>query len=210
MPIRRGALSFARFRLDGSVPKDTRKWLSKALEARAFEGIDPKGDDDRASGFVSLERPEVAEFPAGELFRGMHALFAWRVEKLRIPGQLIRAQLSEWSQAFEQKNGRAPGRREKTEQKDVIRRALRSKTEPGVKVFDVSLDLAAKELAVWATSRSVVDEVTEALASSLEVKLIPKVPASLIDADTLDRLAPTTELFGDELATPKQRKDEVP
>lgn len=204
MPIRRGALSFARFRLDGSIPKDTRKWLVKALESRAFEGIDPKGDEDRASGFVSLERPEVAEFPAGELFRGMHALFAWRVEKLRIPGQLIRTQLSEWSQAFEQKNGRAPGRREKTEQKDTIRRALRSKTEPGVKVFDVSVDFTAKELAVWATTRSIVEEVTEALASTLELKLIPKVPASLVDADTLDRLAPTTELFGDELATPKK------
>jgi recombination associated protein RdgC len=204
MPIRRGALSFARFRLDGRFPKDTRKWLIKALESRSFEAIDPKGDDERASGFVSMERPEVAEFPTGELFRGMHALFAWRVEKLRIPGQLIRTQLSEWSQAFEQKNGRAPGRREKTEQKDTIRRALRSKTEPGVRVFDVSIDFSAKELAVWATTRSVVEEVTEALASTLELKLIPKVPAALVDADTLDRLAPTTELFGDELATPKK------
>ncbi|MBL8922283.1 MAG: recombination-associated protein RdgC [Myxococcaceae bacterium] len=201
MPIRRGALSFARFRLDGSLPRDTRRWLLKALEARAFEGIDPKGEEDRASGFVSLEQPEVAEFGAGEVFRGMSALFAWRVEKLRVPSQVIRTQLAEWAQAFEQKNGRAPGRREKTEQKDAIRRALRSKTEPGVKVFDVSLDLAAKELQIWATTRSVVEEVTEALESGLEVRLVPCVPASQVDAETLDRLAPTTELFGDELAT---------
>lgn len=206
MPIRRGALSFARFRLDGSVPKDTRRWLLKALEARAFEGIDPKGEDDRASGFVSLERPEVADFPAGEVFRGLNALFAWRVEKLRIPGQQIRTQLAEWAQAFEQKNGRSPGRREKSEQKDTIRKVLRSKTEPVVKVFDVSLDLAGKELQVWSTTRSIVEEVTEALESGLEVRLVPKVPASLVDADTLDRLAPTTELFGDELAPPRPKE----
>lgn len=204
MPIRRGALSFTRFRLDGSIPKDTRKWLTKALQTRGFEGIDPKGEEDRASGFVSLERPEVADFPAGEVFRGLHALFAWRVEKLRIPAQMIRTQLSEWSQAFEQKNGRAPGRREKTEQKDTIRRALRSKTEPGVKVFDVSLDLAGKELQIWATSRGVVEEITEALEAELEVRLIPRVPASFVDADTLDQLAPTTELFGDELSSPRK------
>lgn len=200
MPVRRGALTFARFRLSGTVPKDTRRWLTKGLEARAFEPIDPKGDDDRASGFVSLERPDVAEFPPGELFRGMHALFAWRVEKLRIPGQVIRGQLAEWAQAFEQKNGRAPGRREKSEHKDSLRRSLRAKTEPAVKVFDVTIDLAAKELQIWAVARSVVDEITEALESSLELGLVPCVPASFTDADTLDRLAPTTELFGDELA----------
>ncbi|MCU0699499.1 MAG: recombination-associated protein RdgC [Myxococcaceae bacterium] len=200
MPIRRGALSFARFRLVGDVPKDTRRWLTKALAARAFEGIDPKGDEDRASGFVELEQNDRTDFAAGSVFEGLAALFAWRVERLRIPSQALRGQLSEWAQAFEQKNGRAPGRREKTEQKDVIRRALRSKTEPTVKVFDVSVDLAAKELQVWATARSVVDEVTEALESTLEVRLVPCVPASLLDADVLDRLAPTTELFGDELA----------
>lgn len=202
MPIRRGALTFSRFRLDGAIPKDARRWLIKALETRAFEGIDPKGDEDRASGFVSLERPEVAEFPVGEVFRGLHALFAWRVERLRIPGQTIRSELAQWAQAFEKKNGRAPGRREKGEQKDTIRRALRSKTEPAVKVFDVSLDLAGKELHVWATSRTIIDEVLEALQAELEVRCVPRVPASWVDADTLDRLAPTTELFGDELAQP--------
>ncbi len=203
MPIRRGALSFARFRLDGKTPKDTRRWLLKALEVGAFHGIDPKGEDDRAAGFVTLERPDSADFTAGDVFRGTYALFAWRVEKLRIPAQQLRTQLSVWAQAFEQKNGRAPGRREKTEQKDVIRRALRSKTEPSVKVFDVSLDLTAKALQVWATSRSVVDEVQEALEAGLEVRLVPLVPASFLDADALDRLVTTTELFGDELAAPK-------
>lgn len=200
MPIHRGSLSFARFRLASAPPKDTRRWLSKALESRGFEGIDPKGDDDRAAGFVSIERQDTAEFPASEVFRGMHALFGWRVEKLRIPGQALRTQLSEWAQGFEKKNGRSPGRREKTEQKDLIRRALRSKTEPTVKVFDVSLDFTAKELQVWATSRTVVDEIIEALTASLDARFIPLVPAAFTDADTLDRLAPTTELFGDELA----------
>jgi recombination associated protein RdgC len=202
MPIRKGALSFARFRLSGDVPKDTRRWLTKALASRAFEGIDPKGDEERASGFVELEQSERTDFAPGSVFEGLSALFAWRVERLRVPSQALRGQLSEWAQAFEQKNGRAPGRREKTEQKDVIRRALRSKTAPTVKVFDVSVDLGARELQVWATARSVVDEVTEALESSLEVRLVPCVPASQLDADALDRLAPTTELFGDELSRP--------
>ena len=65
-------------------------------------------------------------------------------------------------------------------------------------------DLAGKELQIWATSRGVVEEITEALEAELEVRLIPRVPASFVDADTLDQLAPTTELFGDELSSPRK------
>jgi recombination associated protein RdgC len=200
MPIRKGALSFARFKVHGALPKDARRWLLKGLASRAFEAIDPKSDDDRASGFVSFETPDRAEFQTTDVFRSTSALFAWRVEKLRIASAQLRGPLQEWAVAFERKNGRAPGRREKTEQKEAIRRALRTKTEPTVKVFDISFALTSKEIAVWATSRTVVDEVCEALESSLDVRLVPCVPASNVDAETLDRLAPTSELFGDGLS----------
>jgi recombination associated protein RdgC len=198
MPIRRGSVSFARFKVEGDVPKDTRKWLSTALRASAFEALDPKGEDERTAGFVELENPGRTEFAVGDVFLGMHALFAWRVDKLRIPGNQVRAELLRWTQAFEQKNSRAPGRREKAEQKDTIRRALRSKTEPSTKTFEVSLDLAGRELFLWATSRAVVEEVQAALESRLSIKLITRVPAAFVPtAAILDALVPTPAFFGE-------------
>jgi hypothetical protein len=100
-----------------------------------------------------------------------------------------------WSQAFEQKNGRAPGRREKSEQKETIRRALRAKTDPSTKTFEVSLDFAAKELFLWATSRAVVEEVQASLESRLSIKLIARVPAAFVPPAQLDALVPTAALF---------------
>lgn len=202
MPVQRGSVSFSRFRISGDQPKDVKRWLTGALRARAFEPIDPKGDEDRAAGFVELEDERGTDFSAGAVFNGPWALFAWRVEKLRLPSAQVRAQLTEWAAKFEAQHGRPPGRREKAEGKEAIRRSLRSRLEPVAKTFDVSLALESGDVQLWASSRTVVDEVQEALESGLKVRLIPRVPAAFVRADALDRLEPTPELFG-EVAAPE-------
>ncbi len=177
------------------MPKDVKKWLTKTLKAKAFEPIDPKSDDDRSSGFVELEDDRATNFSAGALFEGMDALFAWRVEKIRLPAATIRSELAEWGKKFEAKNGRGPGRREKTEQKDLIRRTLRAKTPPVSGVSDISYELQSGEVLVWASSTGIVEEVQVTLEQGLEVRLIPRVPASFVPPAVLDKLGPTPELF---------------
>lgn len=198
MPIRRGAVNLARFRLDGELPKDVKRWLQRGLAKGAFEPIDPKSDDERAAGFVELEQTNQTEFAPGALFHGMHALFAWRVDKLKVPTNALRASLLQWSQAFEQKNGRPAGRRERAEQKDTLKKALRAKQDPVSKTFEVSVDLSSNDVFVWATSRTVVDEAQASLESCLEVKLVPRVPAAFLPAGALDALSPTPALFMEE------------
>lgn len=197
MPIRRGSVNLARFRLEGAVPKDVKRWLQKGLGKAGFEPIDPKSDDERAAGFVELEANDRTEFSAGALFHSTHALFAWRVDKLKVPTNALRAGLLQWSQAFEQKNGRAPGRRERGEQKDVLKKALRAKQTPVTKVFEISVDLTSRDVFVWATGRTVVEEAQAGLESALEVKLVPRVPAAFLAPAALDALTPTKELFGE-------------
>ena len=177
------------------MPKDVKKWLTRALKIGAFESIDPKSDEDRASGFVELEDDRATSFSAGALFEGLYALFAWRVEKIRMPASTIRAELAEWSKKFEAKNGRAPGRREKADQKDLLRRALRAKTPPVASVSDVSYELPVGEVLVWASSTGIVEEVQTALEKGLDVRLVARVPASFVSPEQLESLGPTPELF---------------
>ena len=197
MPIRRGSVNLARFRLEGAIPKDVKRWLQKGLGKAGFEPIDPKSDDERSAGFVELEQNDHTEFSAGALFHGLHALFAWRVDRLKVPTNAIRAGLLQWGQAFEQKNKRPAGRRERAEQKDAIKKSLRSKQAPVTKVFELSVDLTSRDVFIWATSRTVVEEAQAVLESTLEVKLIPRVPAAFLAAGVLDSLTPTQELFGE-------------
>lgn len=196
MPIRRGSISCSRFLVEGGIPKDVRKWLTHALKKSAFEPIDPKGDEERAAGFVELEDENATDFASGTVFEGEHALFAWRVDKVRIPGAAVRAQLQEFAQKYEAKNGRPPSRGQKTEQKELIRRRLRSKTAAVTKVSDVSLDMKSKHVLVWASSVGIVDEVQSALELGLQTRLIPRTPQLMLSAAALESLTPSTELFG--------------
>lgn len=197
MPIRKGSVNLARFRLEGAIPKDVKRWLQKGLGKGSFEPIDPKSDDERSAGFVELEQNDHTDFSAGALFHGLHALFAWRVDRLKVPTTALRAGLLQWSQAFEAKNKRPPGRRERGDQKDSLKKAMRAKQAPVTKVFELSVDLTSRDVFVWATSRTVVEEAQAVLESNLEVKLIPRVPAAFLAPGALDSLTPTKELFGE-------------
>jgi hypothetical protein len=73
MPIRRRSVHLSRFKLDGEIPKDVKRWLQRGLGKVAFEPIDVKSEDERAVGFVELEDNDKTEFNAGALFHGMHA-----------------------------------------------------------------------------------------------------------------------------------------
>lgn len=204
MPILSGTVTFARFRVEPAetYPTDVRRWLSRGLRAHGFEAIDRRGEEERAAGFVELEDHESVEFSPGRIFYGEHALLAWRIDTLKVRGAVLKAEMAQWAAAFEKEHDRAPGKREKAERRGALRQALRAQAVPVTKVYDVSWNLKAEQLQLWASSRKVVDEVTLALESSFRIRLHAQVPSviarrrGLADA----ALGPTPELLGMELS----------
>jgi len=199
MPILRGSVTFARFRSEaGKLPRDTRRWLARGLARGAFEPIDvQRGEEDRAAGFAALESADAKDLSAGVLERG-RALFAWRVDTLRVKAADVRAELERWGAAFEDEHGRPPTRGERKGARDQIRHGLRAKQAPTTRLFDVSWSLETGELQLWASSRKVIDEASAAIEQAFEVKLAPcSVSARAVGADVPERaLQPTAELLG--------------
>jgi recombination associated protein RdgC len=199
MPVLRGSVTFARFRSEtGKLPQDTRRWLGRGLARGAFEAIDvERGEDDRSAGFVALEDPESTDFTSGVLERG-RALFAWRIDTIRVKAAAVRAELERWAAAFVDEHRRPPTRGEKATSRDQIRHGLRKRQPPSTRVFDVSWSLDAGELQIWAASRKVVEEVAAAIQSAVEVKLAPlSAGAQAVRAGIAEgALAPTPELLG--------------
>lgn len=200
MPVLSGAVTFSRFRVepDGDAPKDTKRWLQRGLGAHAFEPIDRKSEDERAAGFVELENHDSIEFSAGALFRDQHALFAFRVDTLKVPGAVLKAEMGKWLAAFEKQNGRGPSRAEKNAYKAQVRHELRMRAVPGTKVHDLSWNLKTQQLQIWASSRTAVEEIVLALEEGLKVKLVPQAPAAAAARAGVpdDALRPTPELVG--------------
>jgi recombination associated protein RdgC len=181
MPILKGAVTLARFRVepDASTPKDWKKQFGRALSARAFSPLDPSGPDERAQGFVELADHDLADFGPGSVHEGEHALFAYRVDEVRIPSAAVKAELEKWAKQFQKENDRHPGKREKADQKAQIRQALRARFPVSTKVWDVSWHVEGGELGVWASTRKAVDEVQEAIEKVFKLKLVPVLPVTV-------------------------------
>jgi len=201
MPIMRGSASFSRFRVDeAKASKAALKDPARALRLRAFVPLERGGEAERAQGFVELEQKDQAEFSPGSIYQGPYALFAYRVDEVRLPAAAVRAELELWEQKFRDEQGRPPGRKEKADAKGEIRHTLRARYPLATKVFEISWNLDAGALQIWAGSRKAVDEVQAALEQALGFKLVPAVPATLAAELGIPEkaLAPTPALSGAE------------
>lgn len=198
MPILRGAVTFARYRVEfkEDAPKDLRKHFLSALQGHLFEPIDRKSDEDKSEGFVEVENNDSTEFPSSALFYGHRALFAWRIDTLKVSSSQLKEELDRWLQTFEAENARKPSRAEKAERKAAIRQMLRSRAEPITRVHDIAWNLETERLQIWSASRKIIDEIAGTLESAFGVTMILAAPGAVATAEGLaeDALLPTPAL----------------
>jgi recombination associated protein RdgC len=184
MPIQKGSASFSRFRVehDGKAKqskKDLPAAIGKALAAHAFEPLDRKSEDERASGFVELADKNGTRFAASDTFTGPFAVFALRVDEVRIPAAAIRAELETWEQGFVKENERKPGKKEKNDAKQEIRHTLKSRYPLASKLYEVNWNLENGHAQLWAGSRKALDEVRDAVEQAFSIKLVPIAPVTV-------------------------------
>lgn len=201
MPVLHGSITFSRFYvdLDKEASTDWKRSLPRGLRSGAFQPIDRKSEETRSAGYVEIENNQGVEFSVGSIFSGEDALFAFRVDSLKVPAAALKKELAKWEQAFIKENERKPSRAEKAQNRASILQLLLQRTDPVTKVYDVSWNLKSHELRIWASSRTVVEEVVVALEESFKLKLESKVPASAARRSGIDEasLKPTPELVGD-------------
>ncbi|GEJ58868.1 recombination-associated protein RdgC [Anaeromyxobacter diazotrophicus] len=199
MPVQSGAVTFARFSSEPAGARaDAKRWLVRGLRKRAFTPLEARKPElDRAAGFVELADHDATGFEAG-LFEGEHALFAWRIDQLKVPAKALKAEVDRWAAAFAAEHGRPPGRREKAVRKEEARQLLRQRVEPSSRVADVSWNLETGEVAIWVTSRKTVDEITAAMEEVFGVTLHPVSVGATASRAKLPEaaLGPTAALVG--------------
>lgn len=182
MPILRGAVTLSRYKVApiGGEP-DWKTTLERGLKGRAFVALDREGPDDRSAGFVELENHDGTEFNPGAVWYSEYALFTWRIDEIRIPASAVRNEMNRWKERFEKENHRAPSRRERNDARDEIRHDLRSRIPVTTRTFDVSWNVAAGEMQLWAGSRKALDELEEIIEQSFAVKLTPVNAVTVAD-----------------------------
>lgn len=204
MPVLRGSVTYSRFRAEplGERAKDVRRWAQRSLQRRAFEPIDRKAEDDRAAGWVEIERADLTEFTPSRVLFGEYLLASYRVDRLRVPGQVVKAELDKWAAEYEEQNGQPPKRSEKRNQKAEITFKLRQRAFPSTRTYDVSWNLTSNEVELWVASAKLVEELQVFVEETFELHLHPLTPGAI--AEALDApagaLLPTAGLVGPSLA----------
>lgn len=200
MPVLRGSVTFRRFTAEalGERAKDVRRWAQRSLKRRAFEPVDRAGEEDRAAGWVEVEHVDGVEFGAADVIFGEQLLITYRVDRLRVPANVLRAELESWSRAYQDEHGFPPKRSEKKKQKELITKKLRNRVFPSTRTYDVSWNLQTDEVAIWTAGAKLVEEIQLFFEETFEARLHPMTPGVLAEKLEVSSatLAPTPELIG--------------
>ncbi len=138
MGARSGSLTFTRFFTQGSLPKDLRRKFLEAAKLRKFEPLKPEDEALEATGWCVMERPFDLELDSAKMFHDSFVLLGFRVDRYRIPGALLRSQITDEEQRALGRTKKAKlSRNEKLEIKERVVMRLRKKVIPTSKAIDL-------------------------------------------------------------------------
>ena len=142
MGARGGTLTFTRFFTQGALPKDLRRKFLEAAKLRVFAPLKPEDEALEATGWCVMERPFDLELDSAKMFHDNFVLLGFRVDRYRIPGALLKSQISDEEQRHLARGKKTKlSRNEKLEIKDRVVMRLRKKVIPSSKAIDLSWHL---------------------------------------------------------------------
>jgi recombination associated protein RdgC len=135
---RSGSLTFTRLFTQGALPKDLRRKFLEAAKLRVFEALKPEDEALEATGWCVMERPFDLELDSAKMFHDSYVLLGFRIDRYRIPGALLRSQITDEEQRLLGRTKKNKlSRNEKLEVKERVVLRLRKKVIPTSKAIDV-------------------------------------------------------------------------
>ena len=137
MGIRKGTLSFARYRLIGSLPDHFPDFFNERIRQYAFQTV-WRTTDEKATGWTGLENSLDTDFPYASYAQGRYMLFSLRIDRKSIAPALLRLRIMEAERKKLLESGQKKLYRE---QREAIRESMRlellGKTLPIPSFFEI-------------------------------------------------------------------------
>lgn len=172
-----GSMSYKLFFVQGEVPPAWKEPFLERITHRAFEELDPDGEDEEAYGWVPIERPLEREFPANQVVFQDYLNLGFRRDKYAIPTDLFKAQLAAVTRTFLAQNQQEKlTRMQKDDLKKMVRNDLKRRTLPTMKVTDMSWNIDRGELRFWSQSNKLCELFQGYFEDTFGLKLLPAGP----------------------------------
>lgn len=202
MGILSGALSGARFRVEGELPAGYRDVFRDRLNATAFQEPPQGQGKEEVEGWVLTQNLLDTDFT--DLNRWLiqdYALLALRVDKKRLPARLFRATLEKRVQAWCAERGleRCPAA-VKNELKDNLEAEWLARTLPSVGVTEAVWSIEGRYLVLGTHSESTTDRFRKRFLQTFGLHLVPWSPldwlATSADVEALLAQVPSDVSLG--------------
>ena len=190
-----GSISYARFFVDGELPDDFRAVFLTAIQHGAFQPLDPAEDEEERRGWVNIQHPLDWDFDLHKVFYNEYLNLAQRIDRWRIPGNLLKAHCVEAERRWMKEQGKSRiGRRIRNDIKAVITAELKAQILPTMKTIDMSWNVNTGVVRFWNQSAKACEEFMGIFEDTFRLRLVPDSPylSALqygLDDDVTERLA---------------------
>lgn len=196
MGVLKGTITVRKYRVLDAIPESYNVRFLRGIRAHAFMPLDPKSEVDTASGWVSLDDPEDADFAPEKIFYDGQVRIALRVDKLKPPAPVVARELKKRIAQMEAEEGRVLARRERRLLKEEVVRGLRHRAFPSVKVVDVVWFTEDQRIYFWSTTKGMNEAFVDLFVKSFGLKLDREGPGTLVAGlSNIKQLEPSRELW---------------
>ena len=175
-----GTLSYKLYYVDGDVPRGFTLELVERITPRAFEPLTPDCEEDERVGWVVLDRPLQTDrdsFDVHSVVYGQFVNLGLRVDTYSIPSALMKAHLQQAERSYQEENGKARiSKFEKDDLKSMVRRSLKERIVPRMKVYDLSWDTHAGRVRFWSQSNRIGELFQGLFEDTFGLRLLPASP----------------------------------
>ncbi|MFU8804979.1 MAG: hypothetical protein ACNA8W_14295 [Bradymonadaceae bacterium] len=177
MGARHGTLTYKMFYVQGEIEDGWKEHYLQQIIKNAFEPLTPDGEAEAADGWVPIDRPLHPDFDLYSVLYDHFINLGFRQDKYMIPAALLKAHVEEGEREYRLQNGKERlSKFEKEDIKTMVKRKLKEKQLPRMKVVDMSWDMRAGRVRFWSQSNNLCELFQEFFEDTFGLKLQPANP----------------------------------
>lgn len=190
-----GNLTYKMFFVQGELPEDWKTLYLNKIRKLEFQPLNPISDEEETLGWVNVERPLQTDFELNNVVYNTFINLGFRKDRWTIPSDLLKAHVEEAEAEYMIQNEKKHlSRFEREDIKKRVKKLLKERSIPKMKVIDMSWELDKKRVRFWSQSTAVCELFQEFFEETFDLKLLPASPyihglQFELDEDELQALA---------------------
>lgn len=176
MGLLKGNFSFARFHVEGQLPKEFFTFVNNRIKANSFRDI-PKSTEEKRLGWVSITDILDCDFEAANYSLGDYLIFSLRIDRKVIPAKLMKIKVMEEERQFLAQSGKKWINKQIAEEiRDKIKLGLLTKLDPVPSFYDVCWALGQNTVYFSSLSDKVMDDFVDLFKKTFSLNLTRLLP----------------------------------